>query len=114
MPAIGVVAMLIASAGAAWAESAPTGHDVLRLCGGPAAMAAPPPTCVGYFEGALDAAGTELARRRLTACPPPAFGAVEAAALFALESRRFPEALDAPAADLVAGMLLKFFPCTGV
>ena len=66
--------------------------------------------CIGYVQGAVDALETLKMRDRVY-CPPPALPLKRIVLLFKSEAKVFPEALSNPAAVLIAGMLIKFFPC---
>jgi hypothetical protein len=70
-------------------------------------------SCQAYFEEAMRGVDGKLWPGQRGACPPPSFDAEAALALFRSEAGIYPGVLHVPAHELIVGMLLKFFPCTG-
>ena len=97
-----------------WRRAAPplSGAELLRLCGGPEASGPTTAPCAAYVAGVigmLDGAGRSVDAASF--CVPPQTGLDDLVALYRSESRLYPDVLDVPAARLIAGMLLKFYPC---
>lgn len=89
-----------------------SGADLLALCGGAENQSPPEDACRAYFFGVRDAlVSVVTAGAQRAACPPPGVSVDELVRLYRSESRRFPEVVDAPAARVITGMLLKFYPC---
>ena len=94
-----------------------SGHRLLRLCEGIEAgkpMGGTPADsrCLGYFQGVVDTLES-LKARGAVYCTPPALTVKEIVLFYKSEAQIFPDALDARASDLIAGMLVKFSPCSG-
>jgi hypothetical protein len=97
----------------AMGDKAMSGQALLEQCGGVDGNASATATCRTAFRDALAALRASRSAARTQACPPVGFDASAAIVLYREESRRFPEVLQVPAARLIEGMLLKFFPCIG-
>ncbi len=67
--------------------------------------------CTTYFRGVLDALRSADRPDSIAHCTPETVTIEQLVALYVSESRQFPHVLDVPAAALIAGMLVKFFPC---
>ena len=94
-----------------------SGRQLLELCAGvevgkPAQGTPADTRCLGYFHGVVDALKSLKAPGAIT-CPPPALTVKEIVLFYKSEAKIFPDALDARASDLITGMLIKFFPCSG-
>ncbi len=93
-----------------------SGRRLLGFCDGVTAGKSAAPAletarCVGYFQGALDTLQSLKGLGRISVCPPPGLSVMEAILLYKKEAAIFPHVLDRPASDLIAGMVVKFFPC---
>ena len=124
---VALTGALTANAGAKENEATPTapagirigtvsGAALVRLCGavGPGGAAVETPAsarCVGYFQGVVDALESLKAMGAVLYCLPEDFTAEHGVHLFKQEAETFPQVLDRPASDLIAGMFVKFFPC---
>jgi hypothetical protein len=124
---VALTGALTAIAGAKENEAIPTaptgtrigtvsGAALIHFCGevGPGGAAVETPTtarCVGYFQGVIDALESLKAMGAALYCLPDDFTAEHGVHLFKQEAETFPQVLDRPASDLVAGMFAKFFPC---
>lgn len=94
-----------------------TGQRLLHSCRGievgkPVGGTPADSRCLGYFQGVVDALES-LKARGAVYCPPPALTVKEIILFYKSEAGIFPDALDSRASDLIAGMLIKFFPCSG-
>ena len=67
--------------------------------------------CVAYFQGVVDALESLKMMGAVIYCLPADFTAEHGVHLFKQEAETFPQVLDRPASDLIAGMFVKFFPC---
>ncbi len=54
-----------------------------------------------------------LQARGVVYCPPLALTVKEIIVFYKSEAKIFPDVLDAHASDLITGMLIKIFPCSG-
>jgi hypothetical protein len=108
---IAVALVLIVPSVPAWSSGRTdvSGHALLERCTNARSRA----PCLGYFEAVLQRGERRLWPGQRGACPPQSFDAAQALDLFRSEARIYPEVLHVPARDLILGMLLKFFPCTG-
>ena len=94
-----------------------SGQRLLRFCEGieagkPTAGGPADSRCLGYFQGVVDALES-LQARGVVYCPPPALTVKEIIVFYKSEAKIFPDVLDAHASDLITGMLIKIFPCSG-
>ena len=105
--------LLVPLASVALDDSSPSGADVLAWCEGHASSMPSAHDCRTFFQAQLESASGRFVAGRYGACLPPEFGVDQAIALYRSEARRFPHVLHVPAQDLIRGMLLKFFACTG-
>ena len=94
------------------AEERIPGHKLLAWCGGVDDAAPMDPRCVAYMQGALHTILTFRELGAVRVCPPADLTVERAVALYKSESKIYPEVMDTPAADLIAGMVVKFFPCS--
>jgi hypothetical protein len=93
-----------------------SGAAFVRLCAdvGPdkaAGRATASARCVAYFQGVMDALESVKVMGAVIYCLPDDFTAEHGVHLFRQEAEIFPQVLDRPASDLIAGMFVKFFPC---
>ena len=89
-----------------------SGQTLLEACGGADGGSPPTEACRAYFRGVLDGLQTGKPHpTRVSFCLPPDLAMDDLVNLYRSESRRFPHVLHVPAARLIAGMVLKFFPC---
>ena len=91
------------------------GHRLRLLCDGVAAerpMGTAPDdaACVAYFQGVLDALET-LRGAGAAYCVPRGVTLKQLIVLYKSESALYPHVLGLRASDLIAGMIVKFFPC---
>ncbi len=94
------------------AEEPIPGKKLLVWCGGVDEAAPMDPRCVAYMQGALHMVLTFRELGAVRVCPPDDLTVERAVALYKSESKTYPEVMDTPAADLIAGMVVKFFPCS--
>jgi hypothetical protein len=93
-----------------------SGNAFMHLCadvwpGGAVVETMNTTRCVGYLQGVIDALESLKAGTRVPYCLPDDFTAEHGIHLFKQEAKVFPQVLDRPASDLIAGMFVKFFPC---
>ena len=91
------------------------GHRLRLLCDGVAAerplgTAPDDAACAAYFQGVLDALET-LRGRGSAYCVPRGVTLKQLIVLYKSESALYPHVLGLRASDLIAGMIVKFFPC---
>ena len=67
--------------------------------------------CVGFVQGTVNALDMLTTLGVASFCRPAAVTVRDVILLFKTEAALYPEALDQPAAELIAGMFVKFFPC---
>ena len=110
---IGIPMFLTAASGMA-AEQAMTGNELLALCTDAAGRPVARESCSNYVRGVIDGLATVNRIAGVAPhCMPPSVGLEAVVAAYVSESRRYPEVLHVPASDLIAGMLIKFYPCSG-
>lgn len=91
------------------------GHRLRLLCDGVAAEtpigeASGDAACAAYFQGVLDALET-LQGADSGYCVPRGVTLKQLIVLYKSESALYPHVLGVRASDLIAGMIVKFFPC---
>ena len=93
-----------------------SGRRLLVFCAGVTAATADAPTletarCIGYFRGTVDTLESLKKLGRISFCLPPDLTTKEVILLYKNEAAIFPQVLESRASDLIAGMVVKFFPC---
>ena len=115
--AVTLVALGSPTAKAAESAIAPlTGERFAHLCAAvtpeaPIGSSLEDSRCVGFVQGTVNALDILKTLGVASFCRPPAVTVKDVIVLFKSEAARYPEALDQPAAELMAGMFVKFFPC---
>lgn len=96
-------------------EAGLTGLQLLRLCSAGSAPDGDEAACHAYFDHVLTAFdGWARRSPALHYCLPEGFGVPRLVELYKLESRRYPHVLHVSAERLIAGMVLKFYPCRAI
>ena len=97
------------------AEGELSGSELLALCGGLNGQTHQREECNRFFQDTLTRFDAdEHDPRMLRYCIPAGISTPELVELYRRESQIYPYVLHVPAARLVLGMVLKFFPCQSV
>ena len=92
-----------------------TGLQLLGLCSAESGRTEDAATCRDYFRRSLAAFVARLQGSSVIHyCLPYGIGVPQLIELYKLESQRYPQVLDEAAERLIAGMVLKFYPCRAI